>query len=109
MFSLILAQGAENLARICRLVFALLTVFLLLLALAHFTGSVTLHHTAAVVGFACSLPGLICGVRQGGREVLNLFNPAEPRPTGPLIHFVDLWQLDRKQLVSLGYRKGKNP
>jgi succinate-acetate transporter protein len=75
MFSLILAQGAENLARSCRLVFALLTVFLLLLALAHFTGSVTLHHTAAVIGFACSLPGLICGVRQGSREVLNLVNP----------------------------------
>jgi len=75
MFSLILAQGAENLARTCRLVFALLTAFLFLLALAHFTGSVTLLHTAAVVGCVCSLPGLICGVRQGSQEVLRLLNP----------------------------------
>jgi len=56
-------------------VFALLTAFLFLLALAHFTGSVTLLHMAAVVGFACSLPGLICGIRQGSREMLHLINP----------------------------------
>jgi hypothetical protein len=75
MFSLILAQGAENLARTCRLVFALLTVFLLLLALAQFTGSITLHHAAAVVGLACSLPGLVYGLRQGYHEVLRLVTP----------------------------------
>ena len=75
MFSLILAQGAENLARTCRLVFALLTVFLLLLALAQFTGSITLLHAAAVVGIACSLPALVFGIRQGYQEVLRLFSP----------------------------------
>jgi hypothetical protein len=36
---------------------------------------VTLLHAAAVVGFACSLPGLICGVRQGSHDVLRLLNP----------------------------------
>jgi len=75
MFSLILAQGAENLARTCRLVFALLTVFLLLLALALFTGSVTLLHAAAVVGIVCSLPAVIYAVRQGCQEVVKLFSP----------------------------------
>ncbi len=75
MFSLILAQGGERLARTCRVVFALLTAFLLLLALAHFTGSVTLHHSAALVGFACSLPGLICGVRRAWHDVARLVVP----------------------------------
>lgn len=76
LFSLILAQGVDSLARTCRVVFALLTAFLLLLSLAHFTGSVTLHHSAALVGIVCSLPGLICGVRQGCRELLLLIIPA---------------------------------
>jgi len=76
MFSLILAQGGEHLARTCRVAFSLLTVFLLLLALAHLTGSVTLHHSAALVGFACSLPALLCGMRQGWRESLRLLSPA---------------------------------
>jgi len=80
LFSLILAQGTESLARTCRVVFALLTAFLLLLALAHCTGSVTLHHSAAVVGFACSLPGLICGVRRGWHEVARLIVPGRALP-----------------------------
>ena len=80
LFSLILAQGTESLARTCRVVFALLTAFLLLLALAHCTGSVTLHHSAAVVGFACSLPGLICGVRRGWHEVARLIVPGRTLP-----------------------------
>jgi succinate-acetate transporter protein len=75
MFCLILAQGGNRLARTCRLVFSLLAVFLLFLALAHFTGSVTLHHSAAVIGFACSLPALACGIHQGGREGLRLLSP----------------------------------
>lgn len=80
LFSLILAQGADHLARTCRLVFALLTTFLLLLALAHFSGSVSLLHAAALVGLACSLPGLICGVRQGSHEMLSLFAPGRAHP-----------------------------
>lgn len=75
LFSLILAQGVDNLARTCRVVFAMLTAFLLLLSLAHFTGSVTLHHSAAVIGLACSLPGLLVGIRQGWREVARLVVP----------------------------------
>lgn len=74
-FSLILAQGSEQLSRTCRVAFSLLTAFLLLLALGHFTGSVTLLHTAALVGLACSLPGLAYGVRQGWHEVMHLIAP----------------------------------
>lgn len=75
LFSLVLAQGVEALTRTCRVVFALFTAFLLLLALAHFTGSVTLHHSAAVAGLACSLPGLLCGVRRGWQEAMRLVIP----------------------------------
>lgn len=79
-FSLILAQGADRLTRTCRVAFSLLTAFLLLLALGHLTGSVTLNHTAALIGFACSLPGLICGVRQGWHEVVKLVTPERVQP-----------------------------
>lgn len=75
MFSLILAQGADNLTRTCRVVFSLLSPFLLLLALAHFTGSVALHHTAALLGLTCSLPGLFCGLREGWQELLRHLVP----------------------------------
>jgi succinate-acetate transporter protein len=75
MFSLILAQGGDRLARSCRVVFSLATVFLLMLALACFTGNVMLKHSAALVGFTCSLPGLFCGVRQAWRETLRLLMP----------------------------------
>ena len=75
VFSLILAQGAENLTRTCRVVFSLLAPFLLLLALAHITGSVALQHTAALLGLTCSLPGLFCGIRQGSIELMNLAVP----------------------------------
>ena len=81
LFSLILAQGGERLARPCRVVFSLFTVFLFLLAMAHFTGSVTLHHSAALVGFACGLPGLFYGARHGWRESLRLI--AAPRVQQP--------------------------
>jgi membrane associated rhomboid family serine protease len=75
MFCLILAQGGNRLARISRVMFSLLTAFLLLLALAYFSGSVSMRHSAALVGFACSLPGLACGIRQGWRECLRLVAP----------------------------------
>ena len=75
LFSLIVAQGIDSLARPCRVVFALLSAFLLLLALAHFTGSIMLRHSAAMVGFACSLPGLAYGARQGWQELLRLLVP----------------------------------
>lgn len=78
-FSLILAQGADNLSRTCRLTFSLLTAFLLLLALAHLSGSVSLHHTAALVGFSCSLPGLIHGIKQGWQEMMRLLMPGRPQ------------------------------
>ncbi|TLM60374.1 MAG: hypothetical protein FDZ69_13985 [Deltaproteobacteria bacterium] len=75
LFGLILAQGADSLSRPCRVVFSLLAPFLLLLALAHFTGSIALQHTAATLGFTCSLPGLYFGLREGWSELLGLLTP----------------------------------
>lgn len=75
MFSLILAQRDERLARTCRVVFAMLAVFLVSLALGHFTGSATLIQAAALIGLACSLPGLYHGVRQGCHELMNMLVP----------------------------------
>lgn len=80
LFSLIIAQGVDSLARTCRVVFAMLTAFLMLLSLAHATDSVTLRHSAALIGFACALPGLICGVRQGWREGLRHLVPGRAQP-----------------------------
>jgi succinate-acetate transporter protein len=80
IFSLILAQGDQRLARVSRVMFSLLTAFLLLLALAYSTGSVSMRHSAALVGFACSLPGLACGMRQGWRECLRLVAPGRVQP-----------------------------
>jgi hypothetical protein len=77
IFSLILAQGADNLTRTCRVTFTMLAAFLFILSLAHVTGSTTLLHSAALVGFACSLPGLLCGIRQGWRELLHSLQPGE--------------------------------
>ena len=79
VFSLILAQGVDSLARTCRVTFFLLAGFLLLLALAHFSGSISLRHAAALIGFACSLPGLVHGVRQGWHEILRLLVPGRPQ------------------------------
>lgn len=75
VFCLILAQGADNLTRTCRVTFALLAVFLFVLSLAHVTDSVPLLHSAALVGFACSLPGLLGGIRHGSRELLAAMQP----------------------------------
>ena len=58
IFCLVLAQGSDNLTRSCRITFALLAAFLFLLSIGHVTGSTTALHSAAFVGFACSIPGL---------------------------------------------------
>ena len=75
VFCLILAQGNDNLTRTCRVTFSLLAVFLFLLSLAHLTGSITALHSAALVDFACSLPGLSGGVSQLYRELLTSLQP----------------------------------
>lgn len=75
VFCLILAQGRDNLTRACRLTFGLLAIFLFLLSLGHVTGSTTALHSAALVGFACSLPGLLGGVRRGCQELLVSLQP----------------------------------
>ncbi len=76
MFSLILCQGLEHLSRICRIVFAMMTVFLLTLALAHATQSTSFLHSAALIGLASGLPGLYLGLRHVGEEALHLLHPA---------------------------------
>jgi hypothetical protein len=82
MFSMVLAQGGAQLAKACRVVFSLLSAFLLTLGLAHFTGSAFLLHAAALIGLTSGLPGLACGLRQGWLEGLRLVAPgrAEVQP-----------------------------
>ena len=75
MFSLIICQGLEQLTRICRIVFAMMTAFLLLSALAHATDNTAFLHSSALLGLASSLPGLYLGMRHVSGEALQLFQP----------------------------------
>jgi hypothetical protein len=79
MFSMVICQGLEQLTRICRVVFALMTAFLLMLALAHATENTALLHSSALIGLASSLPGLYLGLRYIGGEALHLFQPEMAR------------------------------
>ena len=74
MFSLIICQGLEQMTRTCRGVFALMTAFLLMLALAHATGSTAFLHASALIGLASSLPGFYLGLRHLSGETLHLFH-----------------------------------
>ena len=73
MFSLIICQGLEQLVRISRVVFALMTAFLLTLAMAHATQNTSFLHSAGLIGLASSLPGLYLGLRYIGEEAFHLF------------------------------------
>lgn len=75
LFSLILCQGNDALSRVCRLAFALLTAFLLLLALAIATANTAALHLAAAVGMASSLPGIILGLHHVWRETALALQP----------------------------------
>jgi succinate-acetate transporter protein len=75
MFSLIICQGLEQLVRISRVVFSLMTAFLLTLALAHATGSTSFLHSAGLIGLASALPGIYLGLRHIGEEAIHLFQP----------------------------------
>jgi succinate-acetate transporter protein len=79
MFSLIICQGLEQITRTCRTVFAMMTSFLLLLAMAHAINSTALLHSSALVGLASSLPGIYLGLRHLGKEVLQLVQPGIAR------------------------------
>jgi hypothetical protein len=79
MFSLIICQGLEQLTRTCRIVFAMMTAFLLSLALAHATENTAFLHSAALIGLTSSLPGLYLGLRHISGEVLQLFQPEMAR------------------------------
>lgn len=74
MFSLILCQGLEEVSRVCRVVFAMMTAFLLALALAHAIGNVAFMHGAAAIGVAGSLPAIYYGLLRLGSEALHLFS-----------------------------------
>jgi succinate-acetate transporter protein len=75
MFSLIICQGLEQLTRTCRVVFALMTAFLLALAMAHATQSTSFQHSAALIGLASGLPGIFLGLRHVSGEALHLCHP----------------------------------
>lgn len=79
LFSLIICQGLERLSRICRSVFALMTAFLLLLAVAHVVAHPAVLHAAALVGLASCLPGFYLGLRQIGKEAITFLSPAPVR------------------------------
>lgn len=80
MFCLVICQGLEQLTRTCRVVFALVTAFLLALALAQATGNTALLHSSAVIGLASSLPGLYLGLRHISGETLHLLQSVMNRP-----------------------------
>lgn len=75
LFSLILCQGLEALSRVCRLVFVMLTSFLLLLAVAQATANTAVLHAAAAIGLASSLPGIILGLHHFWRETSQALQP----------------------------------
>ena len=76
MFSLIICQGLEQLVRISRIVFALMTAFLLTLAMAHATQNTSFLHSAGLIGLASALPGIYLGLRHMGEEAIHMFQPA---------------------------------
>ena len=76
MFSLIICQGFDQLTRTCRTVFALMTAFLLMLAIAYGAGSTAILHGSALVGLTSSLPGFYLGLRYVSGEALCLLQPA---------------------------------
>lgn len=75
MFSLVICQGLEQITLIYRVIFAMMTVFLLTLALAHGTGNTAFLHSSALIGLASSLPGFYLALRHVSSEALQLFQP----------------------------------
>lgn len=82
LFSLIICQGHEQLTRASRMVFALMTVFLLLLSAAHATANTALFHSAGLIGIASGLPGLLLGCRHLLLEGMQLFFAQMARLSG---------------------------
>ena len=79
MFTLIISQGLEQQTRIFRVVLVQTTAFLLILAMAHATGSTTFLLISALLGLASSLPGLYLGLRHINIETVQLFHPEVAR------------------------------
>jgi succinate-acetate transporter protein len=75
MFSLIICQGFDQLTRTCRTVFAMMTAFLLMLAMAHAVGSTAVLHGSALVGLTSSLPGFYLGLLYVSGEAICLLQP----------------------------------
>ncbi|NIQ10061.1 MAG: hypothetical protein GWO23_10435 [Gammaproteobacteria bacterium] len=74
MFSLIICQGLEQITMTCRAVFAMMTAFLLMVAMSFAFSSVAMLHSAALVGLASSLPGLYLALRFISNEIVHLFH-----------------------------------
>ena len=72
-FGLVICQGARQLHRACRTVFAMMTAFLFLLALASAIDNTAILHGAAFVGLTSCLPGLYCVGRYLAGEARQLF------------------------------------
>jgi succinate-acetate transporter protein len=72
MFCLILTQGGEHLTRPCRTVFAMMTAFLLIFALAHALQINAFLRGAALIGLTSSLPGFFYGMRYLSSETVEL-------------------------------------
>lgn len=79
LFGLILSQGMESLPRTCRLVFTILTAFILCLAVAQATDSTAARHVAALLGLASGLPGIASGLYHCWRETLQSLQPEPSR------------------------------
>jgi len=75
MFCLIMSQGLEQQTSLFRMVFAMATAFLLLLATAQAIESTTFMLISATFGLASGLPGLYLGMRHINIEALQLFQP----------------------------------
>jgi succinate-acetate transporter protein len=73
LFSLIICQDVDMLTRISRLVFAMMTGFLLLLSMANATDNTTVLYAAVIVGLASGLPGIILCCRTLWNDTLHLF------------------------------------
>jgi succinate-acetate transporter protein len=71
LFSLIISQGVGELTRICRIVFTLFMLFLMLLAIAHAISNTVVLQIAALIGIASGLPGILLGLQHLYRESLK--------------------------------------
>jgi len=84
MFSMIICQGYEQLAKISRLAFAMMTAFLLLLSLSHMLDNRIILYAAVSVGVVGSLPGIVVGLQRVWRDALQVLQAEDVIKTGKI-------------------------